>query len=207
VAEGRERADQVLARHAAAQHRLRPPRRHHHDALAHRARLSGAQGRGRARPFRGPRMDGLPPPRHPVHRRLRLPRLRAERFSPLARGSRPACPAACRSPRLAAARRPRSGPSDTCRTRSPPCAAASRSASHDACRDARAAQRPCRTRKRTRARDAVRLVQRSVSRTNRTAVTPSKRQVTLPLRAVALCSCCEIERDYVSAARGHPAAG
>ena len=37
VAKGRDGANQILALFVVEEHRLRPPRRHHHDALAHRA--------------------------------------------------------------------------------------------------------------------------------------------------------------------------
>ena len=67
----------------AARLRVRPSRRHHDDAMADRARLSRSEAGGRARPLRGTRMGGLPPPRHDVHRDLRLPDLREGSFSPL----------------------------------------------------------------------------------------------------------------------------
>src|SRR5712664_134508 len=90
VAQRRARTDQILA--------LDPPRGHyfassdllHQAALADRARLSGAQARGRARAFRRPRMARLSSSRHAVHRRLRIPGLREGDDSPS--GSRPARP-------------------------------------------------------------------------------------------------------------------
>ena len=52
-------------------------------ALAHRARLSGAEARGRARSLRGPRLARLPSPRNSVHRGLWFPDRRASDDSPL----------------------------------------------------------------------------------------------------------------------------
>jgi SRSO17 transposase len=49
MAGGRGRADQILVRHRSARHLLRPAGRSHKAALAHRARLPGAQARTRAR--------------------------------------------------------------------------------------------------------------------------------------------------------------
>src|SRR3990170_4782423 len=68
VAEGGGGANQILALHVAKEHRVRPPRRYHHDALAHRARLPGSKAGGGARPFRRARLARFPPPRHDVHR-------------------------------------------------------------------------------------------------------------------------------------------
>src|SRR5258708_35796328 len=51
--------------------------------MAHRARLSGSQTRGRARAFRRARLAWLPPPRYAVHRGLRIPGLREGDDSPL----------------------------------------------------------------------------------------------------------------------------
>jgi hypothetical protein len=51
-------------------------------ALAHRARLPGAQAGGRPRPLRRTRTARLPPPRHAVRRSLRVPDLRAETIPP-----------------------------------------------------------------------------------------------------------------------------
>ena len=70
VAKGRGRADQVLALNASARHHLPLAGGHDQVALAHRARLSGAQAGGRARAFRRPRMARLPSPRHAMHRSL-----------------------------------------------------------------------------------------------------------------------------------------
>ena len=51
VAQGRERADQILALDGSRKHRVPSFGRSGQAALAHRARLSGPQARGRARPF------------------------------------------------------------------------------------------------------------------------------------------------------------
>ena len=75
-----------------------------------------------------------------LHRSLRLPGGRALPFPPSA-ALRPPAEGTCATPRLPAARRPRSGLSGTCRTPSPPSAVASRSRSSRGCRDARAACR------------------------------------------------------------------
>ena len=91
-------------------------------ALAHRARLSGAQAGGRARAFRRARMARLPSPRHAVHRRLRIPDLRAGDDSPLRTSFRPAVPETCRTRRLPTQRLRRCGPNVTSQTRSQPCA-------------------------------------------------------------------------------------
>src|SRR5438132_7596727 len=83
---------------------------------------SGTQAGGRAWTFRRPRMARLPPPRHDVHRDLRLPGLRAGDDSPLRTSSRQAVRRTCRSRRLPTPRRRRCGPSATFQIRSPPCA-------------------------------------------------------------------------------------
>ena len=119
----------------AEEHRLRPPRRHHHDALAHRARLSGPQAGGRARPLRRARLARLSPPRHHVHRSLRLPDLREGRHSPLGRALRNSPPATCPTPGLQTPRRRRCGLSGTLPTPSPACDAVSSPASHEHCHD------------------------------------------------------------------------
>jgi SRSO17 transposase len=62
---------------------FRKASRSNQAALAHRARLSGSQTRGRARAFRRARLAWLPPPRHAVHRGLRIPGLREGDDSPL----------------------------------------------------------------------------------------------------------------------------
>src|SRR5215471_12761246 len=83
MARRRERADQILAFNAAAKDHFRKTSRSDQAALAHRARLSGSQTRGRARAFRRARLAWLPPPRHAVHRGLRIPGLREGDDSPL----------------------------------------------------------------------------------------------------------------------------
>src|SRR5215475_12020583 len=83
MARGGERADQILAFNVAAKYHFRKASRSNQAALAHRARLSGSQTRGRARAFRRARLAWLPPPRHAVHRGLRIPGLREGDDSPL----------------------------------------------------------------------------------------------------------------------------
>src|SRR5262249_25734195 len=81
-----ERADQILAFNVATKDHFRKASRSNQAALAHRARLSGSQTRGRARAFRRARLAWLPPPRHAVHRGLRIPGLR-ETIPPSGSGS------------------------------------------------------------------------------------------------------------------------
>jgi len=138
-AEKREGAHEILAVHAARGHGVRAHDRYRHDALAHRARLSGAEAGGRARPFRRAKLARLSPPRHHVHRRFWIPRRREGRFSPLGVSlpihRRETCP----SPRLPTQRLPRSGLSATSPTRSQRSDAASMSAFSHASRVALAA--------------------------------------------------------------------
>src|SRR5674536_164211 len=82
VARRRERADQILALDPSQGYHVPRAGRPHQAALAHRARLSGTQAGGRAWAFRGQRVARLPPPRHAVHRRLRIPGLREGDDSP-----------------------------------------------------------------------------------------------------------------------------
>src|SRR5207245_7174117 len=151
----RERADQILVRHAAGKHSIQRTRRSHQAALADRARLPGAQAGTRTRPLRGTRLARLSPSRDTVHRRLRLPDLREGDDSPLRTMCHPETPAACRSRRLPIQRRRRSGPNDTSQTRSPPCDDVSPSPSRGASFDVHAATRPAEPMKD--AYDAVRL--------------------------------------------------
>ena len=101
--------------------------------------LPGAQAGVGARPLRGAGLARLPPPRHLVHRGLRLPRSRAEPFSPSGPLPRPR---ACATLALVAPRASRAGPSAIIRTRSPRCAISSRSPWPAACRAAPAASCP-----------------------------------------------------------------
>ena len=121
VARGREGADQILALDLAGRHRICGACGYCQIALAHRTRLSGTQAGGRARTFRRPRMARLPPPRHHVHRDLRLLGLRAGDDSPLRTSFRQAVRRTCRSRRLPTPRRRRCAPSATFQIRSPPC--------------------------------------------------------------------------------------
>ncbi len=93
-------------------------------ALAHRARLPGAQAGTRPWTLRRSRLAGLPPSRHAVHRSLRIPDLRAGDDSPLGASCRRAARATWLSRRLPTQRHRRSEPSVTFLTRSPPCAGA-----------------------------------------------------------------------------------
>src|SRR3954447_10721571 len=125
VARGREGADEALALDPARGGPARGAGRSCQAALAHRAGLRGAEAGAGPRPLRGPRLARLPPPRQPVHRRVRLPGGRALPLFP----SGLATPA--RRPR-AAGRLPAPGltscaPSGTVPRRSRPCAGTSRS--------------------------------------------------------------------------------
>src|SRR5204862_4613904 len=100
VAAGRGRAEKILAFDPATRHRLAPSRRHPQIALAHRARLSGTQAGGWARPLRRAWMAWLPPSRHALHRSLRIPDFRTEYNSPLRSSLRRAVPAIRATPRL-----------------------------------------------------------------------------------------------------------
>ena len=99
-----------------------PDDRHRQIALAHRARLSGAQAGGRARPFRGARMAWFSPPCHAVHRGIWIPHFRKGDDSPLRTSLRPAAPATCATRRLPTERLRPCAPNGTFRTRSQPCA-------------------------------------------------------------------------------------
>ena len=90
MARGRDGADQILALDPAGRHAIADAGRYGQAALAHRARLPGAQAGARPRPLRGPRLARLPPSRHALHRSLRIPRRRAESNSPLS--TRPPSP-------------------------------------------------------------------------------------------------------------------
>ena len=124
VAAGRSRADQILALDAAGEHQLSAPRRFCQVALAHRARLSGTQAGGWARPLRGARMARLPSSRHAVHRGLRIPDLRARDDSPLRTSFHRAAPGTCCTRRLSTQRIRPCGLNVTFQIRSQPCALA-----------------------------------------------------------------------------------
>jgi SRSO17 transposase len=117
-----EGTDQILA--------LDPSQRHHlpslggprQAALAHRTGLSRTQAGGRARTFRRPRLAWLSSPRHPVHRSLRFPDLRAGDDSPLRTSFRQGAPGVCHFRWLPTQRLRRCGPNGTSRIRSPRCA-------------------------------------------------------------------------------------
>ena len=98
-------------------HRGRP----HQTTLAHRARLSGAETGGRARPLRRARMARLPSSRHTLHRGLRIPDLRTGDDFPLRTSSRRDVPGICHSRRLPTQRLRRCGLNGTSRTRLQPC--------------------------------------------------------------------------------------
>ena len=139
VARGRTGANPVLAVDPARGDRLRADGRPGAAALADRAGLPGSQAGSRARALRGPRLARLPPSRHSVHRGLWLPDRRAGEIFPLRPSSRRGLRSASPFRGLPTARRPRSGPSGTCRTRSRPCDGGSPWRWPGACTDARAA--------------------------------------------------------------------
>src|ERR1700745_2148971 len=97
MAAGRGGADQILALDPAREHHLRQSGRHDQTALADRTRLSGPEAGNRAGPLRGARMAWVPPPRHPVHRCLRVPDLREGEDSPLSSWCRCEVTETCRS--------------------------------------------------------------------------------------------------------------
>ncbi len=80
MARRRSRADKILAIHLARQHQQRCSGEHRQTALAHRTRLPGPQAGTRPWPLRGARLARLSSSRHTVHRRLRIPDLRAADF-------------------------------------------------------------------------------------------------------------------------------
>src|ERR1700674_1265537 len=86
-------------------------------------------------------MARLSPPRHALHRRIRLLALRKGDDSPPSTVFLRVRRAVCASPKLSTPRRRRSEPSATSQTPSPQCAATSLSLSPGACRDARVAPR------------------------------------------------------------------
>src|ERR1700736_2228896 len=86
-------------------------------------------------------MARLSPPRHALHRHIRLLDLRKGDDSPLRTVFLRALRAVCASPKLSTPRRRRSDPSATSQTPSPQCAATSLSLLPGACRDARVASR------------------------------------------------------------------
>jgi hypothetical protein len=108
--------------YSAARHQPRRPRRYRQAALAHRARLPGAEIRIGSGPLRGAGVARFPPPCHPRHRGLWLPHPRTRGLSPLSRHNPPR---RCRSRSSTTQRRPRSGRNDTCQTQSQPYASGS----------------------------------------------------------------------------------
>src|SRR6202049_896166 len=157
MAAGREGADQILVRQPSRRHLLRATGRSDQAALADRARLPGTQAGTRPWALRGPRLARLPPSRHPLHRRLRLPGLRAGDDSPPTTKDPPEPSAIGHSRSLSPRRRRRSGPSGIYPTRSRPCDAASPLPLPEASTDVRAATRRA-DRYLTHRYDAVRLV-------------------------------------------------
>jgi SRSO17 transposase len=115
-------ADQILALDAPREHRLPRARGFGQAALAHRARLPGAQAGGRAWTLRGARLARIPSSRNDVHRRIRVPDLRAGDDSPLSTSLRLAVPETCPTRRLSTPRIPPCGLNGTFQTRSQPCA-------------------------------------------------------------------------------------
>src|ERR1700724_618833 len=86
-------------------------------------------------------MARLSPPRHALHRHIRLLDLRKGDDSPLSTVFLRDLRAVCASPKLSTPRRRRCEPSTTSQTPSPQCAATSLPPSPGACRDARVASR------------------------------------------------------------------
>src|ERR1700730_3090821 len=86
-------------------------------------------------------MARLSPPRHALHRHIRLLDLGKGDDSPRSTVFLRVLRAVCASPKLSTPRRRRSEPSATSQTPSPQCAATSLSLSPGACRDARVASR------------------------------------------------------------------
>src|SRR5216683_5562492 len=122
VARGGGRADQILAIDLAEKHHIPRSGRRRQAALAHRARLSGAQAGGRPRALRGARVAWFPPSRDAVHRGVRIPDLREGDDSPLRTLFRRAAPATCRTRRLPTPRILHCGLNGTSQTQSQPCA-------------------------------------------------------------------------------------
>src|SRR5512137_2314770 len=104
VARRREKAAEILAFNASERHRVPQTGGHYETALAYRARLSGAQARVGTRTLRRARLAGLPPPRHLMHRGLRIPCLREGDDSPLRTSFHPFVQEICRSRRSPAPR-------------------------------------------------------------------------------------------------------
>src|ERR1700724_4603804 len=107
-------------------------------------------------------MARLSPPRHALHRHIRLLDLRKGDDSPLSTVFLRVLRAVCASPKLSTPRRRRSEPSATSHTPSPQCAATSLSLSPGACRDARVASRHDQKSCPNFGYDAVRLLPRSL---------------------------------------------
>ena len=143
-------------------HRFRAHDRYHHDALAHRARLSGAQAGSRAWPFRRTKLARLSSSRHHVHCRLWIPGRRKGRFSPLGVSLPIPHRKTCPSPRLPTQRLPRFALSATSRTRSQRSDGASTSVSSRFCRAALAVQDQPAQALDAEINDAVRLIQPEV---------------------------------------------
>src|SRR4051794_36435948 len=139
VAQGRGRADQVLALQPAADDQAGEAGPHRQGALGLRARLPGAETGDRTGSLRGPRLARLPPSCQPLHRSLRLPDRRALPFPPSAPVHPRADQDTCPTPRFPSARGCPSDLSATCRTRSPPSDDALPSPSSRVCPDAPAA--------------------------------------------------------------------
>src|SRR6266436_7074242 len=132
-------ADQVLALDLAKKPLIPRSGRRRQAALAHRARLSGAQAGGRARTLRRTRVAWFPPSRDAVHCGVWIPDLRKGDDSPLSTSFRRAAPATCRTRRLPTPRSPHCGLNGTSQTRSRPCAEGSSQLSSNAYRAVRAA--------------------------------------------------------------------
>src|SRR5215475_4590125 len=141
MAERGKGADQVLAFDASRGHQPALLGRLREAALAHQARLSGAQARGGARRLRRKRLAWVPPPRHDVNRGLWVPNLREGSFSPLKTCCQNSLRGICPSRRLQTQRLRHCGLSATSRIPLPPCADGLSPSSSPFSRAARAAER------------------------------------------------------------------
>jgi len=141
MARRRARTDQNLVRQPAGQHADSATRPSRQTQMAHRARLPGTRAGAGIGPLWRRRLARIPPPRQPVHRRLRVPGQRAPRLFPLKRAAIRPKTSHSTSPiqSLHSTRQPRKGPNGIPKTPSPPCGFALASGSRERCHDVHAA--------------------------------------------------------------------